>query len=126
MFVQPALASDVAAPVAVTTATTAASASATPPPGGAEMLLWNVGFVAIMIIMFYLLLIRPQQNRYKEHAQMIKGLKKSDKIVLQSGLIATIDHVGEGQEMTVDLGHGQKVQIFRSAIAGKYDDIAKK
>lgn len=121
MLIHPAFADETSTATAPATAMPTAT-----PPSGTEMLLWNVGFVVLMIVMFYLLLIRPQQSRYREHADMVKALKKGDKVVLQSGMIATIDHVGEGQEMTVDLGHGQKVQIFRSAIAGKYDEIAKK
>ncbi len=126
MFIQSAQAqaTDPAATVAATT--TPGSVPLPPPPSGTEMLLWNVGFIGVMVVMFYLLLIRPQQNRYKEHAALLKTLKKGDKVVLQSGMIVIVDHVNDNQEMTVDLGSGQKVHIFRSAIAGKYEDYAKK
>lgn len=128
MFIQSAQAQTTNPTGTATTAatTTPGSAPLPPPPSGTEMLLWNAGFIAVMVVMFYLLLIRPQQNRYKEHAALLKTLKKGDKVVLQSGMIATVDHVNDNQEMTVDLGSGQKVHIFRSAIAGKYEDYAKK
>lgn len=98
-----------------------------PPPTTTEMLMWNVGFIAVMIVLFYLLLIRPQQMRYKEHAAMLGQLKKGDKVVLQSGMIGTIDAIAnDNQEMTVEFVAGHKAQVLRSAIAGKYEEIVKK
>lgn len=98
-----------------------------PPPSQMEALMWNGAFIAVMVIMFYLLLIRPQQTRYREHADMLKKLHKGDKVVLQSGMIATIDHIAaDSEEMTVELAPGNKVHILRSAIAGTYKDIVKK
>lgn len=116
------------APTSTGTVTgTAVPADLPPPPSSTEMLMWNVGFVVVMIVLFYMLLIRPQQNRYKEHAEMIKKLAKGDKVILQSGMIAVIDHIADGaQEAVVELSPGQKVHIVRSAIAGRYDEIVKK
>jgi preprotein translocase subunit YajC len=112
---------------AAATTEAAATAAAATPPNSTELLLWNVGFVVIMIMMFYFLLIRPQQKRYKDHAEMLKALKKGDRVVLQSGMIATIDAIAnDNQEMTVEFLAGYKAQILRSAIAGTYDEIAKK
>ncbi len=114
-----------------TTATTATVGSAPaimpPPPMDATTgLLWNVGFIAVMVMMFYLLLIRPQQKRAQEQISMIKALKKGDKIVLQSGMIATIDGIPtEGQEITVAFVDGHKAVVLRSAIAGTYESIVK-
>ena len=124
MFISTALAaaSDTAAPVA-----TKAAAAGAPAPDGGAVLMWNVGFIAVMVFMFYLLLIRPQQVRYREHSSMIKALKKNDKIVLQSGMIAVIDKIEDGSdEVVVDLHEGNKVKVLRSAIAGRYDEIMKK
>lgn len=128
MFIQSASAqeSPTANTVATMTAAPKVPAAAANPPSGTEMVLWNVGFVVLMIVMFYLLLIRPQQSRYRAHADMLKAMKKGDKVVLQSGMIATIDHINDNEEMTVELAPGHKVHIFRSAIAGKYEDYTKK
>jgi preprotein translocase subunit YajC len=105
---------------------TAAPIAAAVPDTG-NVILWNIGFVAVMVGLFYLLLIRPQQSRYREHANMLKALKKGDKVVLQSGMIATIHEIQpEGQEAVVDLYEGVRSRVMRSAIAGKYEDIAGK
>jgi preprotein translocase subunit YajC len=132
MLINQAFASD-AIPVASdvakgATSTASASTVGVPtPPDSTDLLLWNVGFVVVMIFLFYLLLIRPQQSRYREHAGMLGGLKRGDKIVLQSGMIATIDNINkDNDEVTVEIGSGVKVQILRAAIAGTYAEIARK
>jgi preprotein translocase subunit YajC len=100
--------------------------NAPPPPNAGAMLLWNVGFIAVMVLMFYVLLIRPQKQRYAEHAKMLDDLKRGDKIVLQSGMVAVIDTINAGApEVVVDLFEGQKARVLRSAIAGKYSEIVK-
>ncbi len=81
-----------------------------------------------MVVMFYLLLIRPQQKRMQEHNNMVKALKKGDKVVLQSGMIGTIDHIptDNSPELTVAFIDGHKAVVLRSAIAGTYESIVPK
>jgi preprotein translocase subunit YajC len=105
----------------------AAAVPPAPPASDGAMLLWNVGFIGVMVVLFYLLLIRPQQMRFKEHSAMLGQLKKGDKVVLQSGMIGTIDAIAnDNAEMTVEFLAGHKAQVLRSAIAGKYEQIVKK
>lgn len=114
---------------AATTSTTAeiAAVPPAPPMDSTTGLLWNVGFIAIMVVMFYLLLIRPQQKRMQEHTNMVKALKKGDKVVLQSGMIGTIDSATDGSpEMTIAFVDGHKAVVLRSAIAGTYESIVPK
>jgi preprotein translocase subunit YajC len=93
-------------------------------PDTTTALLWNAGFIAVMVFFFYFLLIRPQQVRYRLHDGMLKALKKGEKIILQSGLIATIHEIKPGEpEAVVDLSDSVRVRIMRSAIAGRYEDF---
>lgn len=46
--------------------------------------------LVLMFAIFYFLLIRPQQKQQKEHAAMVEGLQKGDKIITNGGLIATV------------------------------------
>ena len=110
------------------TTTAGANLGYPPPPMDATTgLLWNVGFIAVMVVLFYLLLIRPQQKRLQEHNTMVKALKKGDKIVLQSGMIATIDHASaDATEITVAFVDGHKAVVLRSAIAGTYESVVGK
>ena len=45
-------------------------------PSAANALAWNMGLIAILVVMFYILLIRPQQKRFKEHKEMLGRSEK--------------------------------------------------
>jgi len=76
----------------------------------------NLGFVALVVFAFYLLLIRPQQKRFKEHADMLGALKKGDKVITGGGLVGKIDKLQGDKEAVIDLGNGTKVTALRSTI----------
>lgn len=98
----------------------AEKAAMPPPPEAGDALLWNVGLVIALVVMFYLMLIRPQQKRFQQHSEMLKGLKKGDKVVTGGGLIGKIDTINENDdEVIVDLGNGLKVTALRSTIHSK-------
>ncbi len=91
-------------------------------PSAANAFAWNMGLIAILVVMFYVLLIRPQQKRFSEHRDMLGALKKGDKIVTSGGLVGKIDKMGkEDDEVIVDLGNGMKVTALRSTIQSKSD-----
>ncbi len=74
-----------------------------------------VPIVAIFLI-FYFLLIRPQQKQQKEHQKMLEGLKKGDRILTTGGLYGTI--VGmKGADLEVRFAENVKLLIARSAVA---------
>lgn len=126
MLISKAFAEETAA-VAADATNAAADAAAAAPPG--SPVAWNMGLIAVMVIMFYLLLIRPQQKRFKEHADMLGGLKKGDKVVTAGGLIGVIEKIDEkDDEVIVDLGSGMKVTALRHTIQSRADkkDDAKK
>lgn len=86
----------------------------------------NMGLVLILVLMFYVLLIRPQQRRFKEHGQMLSGLKKGDKIITGGGLVGTIDKLIDENEVVIDLGNGLKVTALRSTIQSKDSPLLSK
>ncbi|MEM7650904.1 MAG: preprotein translocase subunit YajC [Pseudomonadota bacterium] len=86
-------------------------------PSASEAFIWNMGLVALLVFMFYILLIRPQQKRIKEHTEMLQGLKKGDKVVTSGGLIGKISKIKEGDdEVQVDLGNDMTVTVLRSML----------
>lgn len=127
MLINQAFAQETAPAAATGTSAVVADAAAGATAANAnDVMLWNVGFIAVMVVLFYLLLIRPQQSRFREHNDMLKALHKGDKIVLQSGMVAVIEKIdNDSQEVIVNLSEGHKVTVLRSAIAGKYADIVK-
>jgi preprotein translocase subunit YajC len=107
---------------ATTTSTQVADGAPAPMPKTGDALMMNIGMVLVMGIMFYLLLIRPQQKRYKEHNTMLSKLDKGAKVVTQGGLVGTIEKVTSDHEVLVDFGNGIKMSVVRSYILGLYTD----
>lgn len=81
--------------------------------------IWNFGLLVVMVVLFYVLLILPQQKRFKEHGKMLNALEKGDRVVTGGGLIGTVEKVVNDDELLVDLGNGIKVTALRSTISGK-------
>jgi preprotein translocase subunit YajC len=74
-----------------------------------------IPFVLIAVV-FYFLLIRPQQKRLKEHRAMIDAMTKGDMVVTSGGLIGKVIKV-EDTEVQVELAEGIKVRVVRSTIS---------
>jgi preprotein translocase subunit YajC len=111
-----------------TTAETTTDAGTVVPaaPSTANAFAWNIGVILILVIMFYVLLIRPQQKRFTEHRAMLDSLKKGDAIVTSGGLVGKIDKMQGDDEVIIDLGNGVKVTALRHTIQTKVEKDAKK
>jgi preprotein translocase subunit YajC len=91
-------------------------------PNAMEAFGLNMLLIFVLVGMFYVLLIMPQQKRFAQHREMLNALKKGDRIVTVGGLIGTIDTIKEGeQEVILDLGNGLKVTALRHSIQGRPD-----
>ncbi len=77
-------------------------------------------FVLIFIV-FYFLLIRPQQKRAKEHKVMVEGLKRGDKVITSGGIIAKVSKVVNENEVEVEIARDVKVKVVRSTISQVMD-----
>jgi preprotein translocase subunit YajC len=94
-------------------------------PSAFQAFAWNMGLVLVLVALFYVLLIAPQQRRLKEHSEMLQELKKGDKVVTGGGLVGTVDKIKPGNpEVVVDLGD-VKVTALRSTLQGKNDSVGK-
>ncbi|MGZ9097088.1 MAG: preprotein translocase subunit YajC [Micavibrio sp.] len=107
----------------ISVAHAAGEAVAATPPGAGQAFMMNMGLILILVVLFYVLLIIPQQRRFKEHRAMIDSMKKGDKVLTAAGFIGTVDSVNtEKGEVVVDLGHGVKVTALRATIQTRIDD----
>jgi len=70
-----------------------------------------------MFVIFYFLLIRPQQKKTKEHRQMIENLKTGDRIITAGGLHGRITGVSEAF-LTVEIAEKVRVRVNRSSVSG--------
>ena len=81
-------------------------------------------FILIFVI-FYFLLIRPQQKQRKQHQQLLDNLKTGDKVVTASGIYASIVKLGD-ERVTLEIAPKVNVQIDRSQIARISDESSRK
>lgn len=91
--------------------------------GGAGPLAMAQQFLPLILIfaVFYLLLIRPQQKRMKEHKNKLASIRRGDRVLTGGGIIATVVKVAD-DELTVDLTEGVRVKVMRSTVS---DVLAK-
>ncbi|MBN1931950.1 MAG: preprotein translocase subunit YajC [Desulfobacterales bacterium] len=71
----------------------------------------------LMFIIFYFLLIRPQQKKTKEHRQMLTNLKKGDRIITGGGIYGRITGLDE-TTLTVEIADKVRVKVNRANVAG--------
>jgi preprotein translocase subunit YajC len=71
--------------------------------------------IVLMVVIFYFLLIRPQQSRMKQHRTMLEALKKGDTVVTGGGLIGRVLRV-DADEVEIELGQGTKVRAVKSTL----------
>lgn len=76
----------------------------------------NIAPILLIFVLFYFLMIRPQQKRMKQHQEMIKALKRGDEVVLSNGMVGKVTRVEETEAM-VDIAQGVSVRVVRTMIA---------
>ena len=73
--------------------------------------------LVLIFVVFYFLLIRPQQKKMKEHREMLGALKRNDRVVTAGGIVATITKVKEGSdEIEAEIAPNVKVTLVRGTI----------
>ncbi|MGA1847571.1 preprotein translocase subunit YajC [Deferribacter abyssi] len=73
----------------------------------------------LIFVIFYFLLIRPQQKRQKQHQQMLESLKAGDEIITSGGIYGKIDRVLDQNTFLVEIANGIKVKLVKSAVSAK-------
>ena len=72
--------------------------------------------LVVIFVLFYFLLIRPQQKKAKEHKSMVNAIKKGDEVVTNGGLLGRVKKVGD-DFVLVELAEGYDVNVQRFAIS---------
>ena len=91
------------------------AAPAAAPSGTVQMLLGIAPWLLIFVI-FYLLMIRPQQRRVKEHQAAINAVKKGDEVITGGGIRGRVTKVTD-DEAEVEIAQGVKVRVVKSTIS---------
>lgn len=98
MFATPAFAQDVA------------------PAAAQNPLMTFVPFIFIFVI-FYFLLIRPQQQARKKHMDMVANVKRGDVVITSGGIVGKVSKVLEGDEIMIDIADGVAVKVIKHTIS---------
>ncbi len=84
-------------------------------------------FLPLVLIfgVFYFLLIRPQQKKQKEHREMLKAVKRGDRVLTAGGIIAQVTRVKEGvDEIEVEIAPNVRVNVLRATITDIFKPVA--
>lgn len=71
----------------------------------------------MIMVVFYFLLIRPQQKRAREHAELIGKVARGDTIITSGGIVGKVNKVVDDKELLVEIADNVKVRILRGAIS---------
>ena len=106
----------------MTITTTLAAAAA--PSGGTSFFIQTIPLVLVFII-FWFLMIRPQQRRMREHQAQIAAVKKGDRVITGGGLIGKVVKVTD-TEVEIDLGQNVRVTAVKSTLTQVGDPASAK
>ena len=85
--------------------------------------------IALMFVVLYFLLIRPQQKQRREHESMIENLKRNDEVVTSGGIYGRIQSIAD-KVVVVEIAPNVRVRLDRAQVAtvvkgGKPEDVEK-
>ncbi|HOW97807.1 MAG TPA: preprotein translocase subunit YajC [Kiritimatiellia bacterium] len=90
-----------------------------PAPGGTggqqQSPAFMIGWLGLMLVIFYFMLIRPQQRREKERRALLTQIKSGDRVVFCGGLLGIVTNAKE-KTFTIKVDEGVKLEVVRSAV----------
>ena len=85
--------------------------------GTNDMIMSLLPFIGIFVIMYFLIL-RPQQKRVKQHAELVKNVRRGDTVVTSGGLVAKVTKVFDTEDqLELELSDGVRVRQMRGMIS---------
>lgn len=88
---------------------------------GGSSSMFNLLFFGLIIVVFWMFIIRPQSKRQKEQARFSNGLEKGQEIVTSSGILGRINKI-EGEIVTLDVGNKNFIRVTKGAISKEMTD----
>jgi preprotein translocase subunit YajC len=85
--------------------------------------------IVLVLVVFYFLMIRPQQQKAKEHRNMLTALRRGDRVVTGGGIVGTVAKVVSDDEVLVDISDNVRVRVLRGTITSvlaKTEPVAAK
>ncbi len=85
--------------------------------GGASDILLQIAPFGLIFVIMYFLVLRPQQKKAKDHADLIKNIRRGDSIVTSGGLIGKVTKVIDDAELELEIAQNVRVRVARPMIA---------
>ena len=83
--------------------------------GDGGMIMSLLPFVLIFVIMYFLIL-RPQQKRVKQHAEMVKNVRRGDTVVTNGGLVAKVTKLVDDEQIEIEIADEVRIRQMRSML----------
>ncbi len=84
--------------------------------GGSSDMLVQIAPLALIFVVFYFFLIRPQQQKAKQTRAMLDAVRRGDRVVTGGGIIGTVAKVVNNDEVQIDIADNVRVRVVRSTI----------
>lgn len=85
--------------------------------GDANSMLMSLLPFALIFIIMYFLIIRPQQKKAKEHAELVKNIRRGDTVITSSGLVGKVTKVVDDEQIEFEIADGVRVRQMRQMIS---------
>ena len=95
---------------------TAAAAGAGPGAGSPAAFAMGLLPWLLVFVIFYVLMIRPQQKKVKEHQQAVSAIKKGDEVITGGGIRGRVTRVVDEREAEVEIAQGVRVRVVKATI----------
>lgn len=86
--------------------------------GDANSMLMSLLPFALIFVIMYFLILRPQQKKVKEHNEMVKNVRRGDTVVTSGGLVGKVTKVIDDEQIEVEVGEGVRIRQMRQMISG--------
>jgi preprotein translocase subunit YajC len=84
--------------------------------GGSDFLIQLVP-ILLMFVIFYMLLLRPQQQKVKLHRAMVANLRRGDTVVTSGGIIGKVTKVRDDNEIEVEIADNTRVRVVKATVS---------
>jgi preprotein translocase subunit YajC len=82
-----------------------------------DMMLQNLLPLAAIFVIMYLLILRPQQKRAKQHQELVKNVRRGDVLITSGGMVGKVTKVVDDDQVEIEIADGVRVRQVRSMIA---------
>jgi preprotein translocase subunit YajC len=86
-------------------------------PGGMSDLLIQFAPILLLVVIFWLLIFRPQQKRAKAQRDMLSAITRGDTVVTTGGIVGKVTKAVDGEDLEVEISQGVRVKLVRGMIA---------